>query len=248
MKDNELIVCRDVSLGYEGRSVLTGLNLTISKGDYLCVVGDNGSGKSTLMRGLLGLLQPQSGVIEHAQTLRHGAIGYLPQQSEIQRDFPASVREVVLSGNLMREGFRLGFGYGRAAKARAEDAMRRLDILPLRDRSYNTLSGGQQQRVLLARALCASDEMLILDEPVTGLDPDATREMYACVRALHADGCAILAVTHDIEAALDEAAHILCLCQRHPAPGTHAAPFYGTAVDYREFLEHGCNCHGTHEG
>lgn len=240
---NAMIEVQNVTIAYDGAVVIHDLTFSVEKGDYLCVVGENGSGKSTLVKALVGVLKPQSGTIR-----RSCAIGYLPQQSEIQRDFPASVREVVLSGNLMREGFRLGFGYGRAAKARAEDAMRRLDILPLRDRSYNTLSGGQQQRVLLARALCASDEMLILDEPVTGLDPDATREMYACVRALHADGCAILAVTHDIEAALDEAAHILCLCQRHPAPGTHAAPFYGTAVDYREFLEHGCDCHGTHEG
>lgn len=241
---NSILEVRNVTISYDGAPVVHGLTFSAERGDYLCVVGENGSGKSTLVKALVGVLKPQSGEIR-----RGGAIGYLPQQSEIQRDFPASVWEVVLSGNLMRErSLRPGFGYGASARKRAENAMRKLDILSLRDRSYNTLSGGQQQRVLLSRALCASDELLILDEPVTGLDPEATREMYDCIRALHRDGCAILAVTHDVEAALDEAEHILCLCQRHPAPGTHAAPFYGTTREYREFLEHGCACHGSHEG
>lgn len=236
------IEVQNITIAYDGAAVIRSLTFAVDAGDYLCVVGENGSGKSTLVKALVGVLKPQSGEIR-----RYCPIGYLPQQSEIQRDFPASVWEVVLSGNLMREGFRLGFGYGAASRKRAEEAMRRLDILPLRDRSYNTLSGGQQQRVLLSRALCASEELLILDEPVTGLDPEATRDMYACIRNLHREGCAILTVTHDVEAALDEAEHILCLCQRHPAPGTHAAPFYGTADAYRAFLEHGCDCHGTHD-
>lgn len=161
MKDNELIVCRDVSLGYEGRSVLSGLNLTISKGDYLCVVGDNGSGKSTLMRGLLGLLQPQIGHIEHAPALRHGAIGYLPQQTRAQRDFPATVLEVVLSGCLNRRG--LHFLYTPAQRSEAMMNLGKLGILELKDACYRDLSGGQQQRVLLARALCAAKSLLILD-------------------------------------------------------------------------------------
>ena len=143
MKDNELIVCRDVSLGYEGRSVLSGLNLTISKGDYLCVVGDNGSGKSTLMRGLLGLLQPQIGHIEHAPALRHGAIGYLPQQTRAQRDFPATVLEVVLSGCLNRRG--LHFLYTPAQRSEAMMNLGKLGILELKDACYRDLSGGQQQ-------------------------------------------------------------------------------------------------------
>ena len=242
--DKNILEAENVTIAYDGAPVIRDLTFTLGRGDYLCVVGENGSGKSTLVKALAGVLKPQSGEIRRAC-----AIGYLPQQSEIQRDFPASVREVVYSGNLMRErGIRPGFGYGAAAKKRSHAAMERLGILPLCDKPYNTLSGGQQQRVLLARALCASDELLVLDEPVTGLDPEATREMYACIRTLHREGCAVLAVTHDIEAALDEAEHILCLCQRHPAPGTHAAPFYGTALAYREFLEHGCDCHGTHEG
>ena len=193
MKDNELIVCRDVSLGYEGKSVLTDLDLTIAKGDYLCVVGDNGSGKSTLMRGLLGLIQPQSGTIEHAPALKHGAIGYLPQQTRAQRDFPATVLEVVLSGCLNRQG--LYFFYTPA------------------------------QRVLLARALCAASQLLILDEPITGLDPAAAQDLYKTLAYLNQkEGMAIVMVTHDLKAALKSARTVLHIGRK--------GLFTGTASDY----------------
>ena len=168
MEPNELIVCRDASLGYEGQSVLAHLDLTIRAGDYLCIVGDNGSGKSTLLRGLLGLLSPQSGEILRAPELRQGAVGYLPQQTRAQRDFPATVYEVVLSGCLNQKGLR--FFYTAAQKSAALMNMGKLGILELKDQSYRDLSGGQQQRVLLARALCAARSLLILDEPITGLD------------------------------------------------------------------------------
>ena len=163
MEPNELIVCRDVSLGYEGQSVLSHLDLTVQAGDYLCIVGDNGSGKSTLLRGLLGLLTPQSGQILRAPELRQGAIGYLPQQTRAQRDFPATVYEVVLSGCLNQKGLR--FFYTAAQKSRALMNMGKLGILELKDQSYRDLSGGQQQRVLLARALCADP---LLPEPEGG--------------------------------------------------------------------------------
>ena len=209
MKDNELIVCRDVSLGYEGKSVLTDLDLTIAKGDYLCVVGDNGSGKSTLMRGLLGLIQPQSGTIEHAPALKHGAIGYLPQQTRAQRDFPATVLEVVLSGCLNRKGLNLG----------------KLGILELKDTCYRDLSGGQQQRVLLARALCAASQLLILDEPITGLDPAAAQDLYKTLAYLNQkEGMAIVMVTHDLKAALKSARTVLHIGRK--------GLFTGTASDY----------------
>ena len=149
MEPNELIVCRDASLGYEGQSVLAHLDLTIRAGDYLCIVGDNGSGKSTLLRGLLGLLSPQSGEILRAPELRQGAVGYLPQQTRAQRDFPATVYEVVLSGCLNQKGLR--FFYTAAQKSAALMNMGKLGILELKDQSYRDLSGGQQQRVLLAR-------------------------------------------------------------------------------------------------
>ena len=223
MKDNELIVCRDVSLGYEGRSVLSGLNLTISKGDYLCVVGDNGSGKSTLMRGLLGLLQPQIGHIEHAPALRHGAIGYLPQQTRAQRDFPATVYEVVLSGCLNQKGLR--FFYTAAQKSAALMNMGKLGILELKDQSYRDLSGGQQQRVLLARALCAAKSLLILDEPITGLDPAAAQDLYKTLAYLNEkEGMAIVMVTHDLKAALKSARTVLHIGR--------SSYFLGTVKDY----------------
>ena len=176
MESAELIVCKDISLGYEGQSVLTHLDLTVRAGDYLCIVGDNGSGKSTLLRGLLGLLPPQSGEIWRAPELQKGAVGYLPQQTKAQKDFPATVFEVVLSGFLNRKG--MHFFYSAAQKSEALMNMGKLGILELKDACYRDLSGGQQQRVLLARALCAASRLLILDEPITGLDPAAAQDLY----------------------------------------------------------------------
>ena len=187
MENNDLIVCRDAALGYEGRAVLTGLNLTVSAGDYLCVVGDNGSGKSTLMKGLLGLLSPMEGSIDRAAELKSVAIGYLPQQTQAQKDFPATVYEVVLSGFLNQKGFR--FFYTAAQKTAALQAIGKLGILELKDRCYRDLSGGQQQRTLLARALCAASRLLILDEPVTGGPPP--RSPYKSCANLNEKGLAV---------------------------------------------------------
>ena len=229
MEPNELIVCRDASLGYEGQSVLAHLDLTIRAGDYLCIVGDNGSGKSTLLRGLLGLLSPQSGEILRAPELRQGAVGYLPQQTRAQRDFPATVYEVVLSGCLNQKGLR--FFYTAAQKSAALMNMGKLGILELKDQSYRDLSGGQQQRVLLARALCAAGDLLVLDEPVTGLDPAAADDLYRTLRYLNrAEGMAVVMVTHDIRSALRDAAAILHAGRDQwflGTPGEYLASPYG---------------------
>ncbi len=223
MEASELIVCRDVSLGYEGQSVLTHLNLTVRAGDYLCIVGDNGSGKSTLLRGLLGLLPPQSGEILRAEELRRGAIGYLPQQTRAQRDFPATVFEVVLSGCLNEKGMR--FFYSSAQKSRALMNMGKLGILELKDQCYRDLSGGQQQRVLLARALCAASRLLILDEPITGLDPAAAQDLYKILAYLNKkEGMAIVMVTHDLRASLRNARSVLHI--------GHRGNFHGTVEEY----------------
>lgn len=228
MEGNELLVCRDVSLGYEGRPVLTGLDLCVSAGDYLCVVGDNGSGKSTLMKGLLGLLEPMSGHIERAPELRSGAVGYLPQQTNAQRDFPATVYEVTLSGFLNQKGFR--FFYSAAQKTAALRNLGKLGVLELKDKCYRDLSGGQQQRVLLARALCAAGRLLILDEPVTGLDPAAAQDLYKTLRYLNRqEGMAVVMVTHDLHPALENARTVLHIGKR--------SWFCGPVEDYYESPE-----------
>ena len=219
MESAELIVCKDISLGYEGQSVLTHLDLTVRAGDYLCIVGDNGSGKSTLLRGLLGLLPPQSGEIWRAPELQKGAVGYLPQQTKAQKDFPATVFEVVLSGFLNRKG--MHFFYSAAQKSEALMNMGKLGILELKDACYRDLSGGQQQRVLLARALCAASRLLILDEPITGLDPAAAQDLYKTLTYLNqTEGMAVVMVTHDLKAALRSARTVLHIGRRGTFLGT----------------------------
>ena len=223
MNENILLACRDASLGYEGKAVWEHLDFQVRRGDYICIVGENGSGKSTLLKSLLGLIRPLSGHIDRAESLKAGAIGYLPQQTRAQKDFPATVTEVVRSGFLSAGGHRLL--YTPAQKATALLNMGKLGILELKDKCYRELSGGQQQRVLLARALCAAGELLILDEPVTGLDPAAAQELYRTLDYLNKkEGIAIVTVTHDIRSALRYATHIL-----HAGHGTY---FFGTAAEY----------------
>ena len=201
------ITVKDLEVGYDGRAVEKSLNFSVNKGDYLCVVGENGSGKSTLMKTLLGLLAPVGGQILIGDDLKANEIGYLPQQTIVQRDFPASVREIVLSGCQSRCGLRPF--YNKEEKALAAENMERMGITELADRCYRELSGGQQQRVLLARALCATRKVLLLDEPVSGLDPKVTLEMYELIRRLNQDGITIIMISHDIEAAVRYASHIL---------------------------------------
>ena len=236
MESAELIVCKDISLGYEGQSVLTHLDLTVRAGDYLCIVGDNGSGKSTLLRGLLGLLPPQSGEIWRAPELQKGAVGYLPQQTKAQKDFPATVFEVVLSGFLNRKG--MHFFYSAAQKSEALMNMGKLGILELKDACYRDLSGGQQQRVLLARALCAASRLLILDEPITGLDPAAAQDLYKTLTYLNQkEGMAVVMVTHDLKAALRSARTVLHIGRDSWFSGTTAE--YLASPQGRRFREEG---------
>lgn len=220
------LTCQNLAVGYEGRAVLENLNFSVCPGDYLCIVGENGSGKSTLMKTILGLQPPVRGRVLTGDGLRKNKIGYLPQQTPVQRDFPASVREIVLSGCQGRCGGRPF--YSKGEKQLAKTAMERMQVAALAKRCYRTLSGGQQQRVLLARALCAAQDMLLLDEPVSGLDPKVTGEMYGLIQRLNReDGMTILMISHDITATLTYASHILHLGRR---------VFFGTKADYlREF-------------
>ena len=214
------IICENASLGYENRPIVKDLNFTVNAGDYLCIVGENGSGKSTLMKTILNLTPPLAGSIR-MEGLRPTEIGYLPQQTQVQRDFPASVQEIVRSGFQGRRGLRPF--YIKEEKALAKQNLERMGIGSFAKRCYRELSGGQQQRVLLARALCATRKCLLLDEPVSGLDPKAAAQMYECIAELHREGITVIMISHDMNAALDQATHILHIGDKL---------FFGTREEY----------------
>ena len=222
-----LLTCRDLCLGYEGKEILHKLNFSVEQGDYLCIVGVNGSGKSTLMKTILGLVPALSGEIIYDDGLQKWEIGYLPQQTDVQRDFPASVNEIVLSGFCARLGLRPF--YSKAQKQLAQENMAKMGLTKLKKRCYRELSGGQQQRVLLARALCAAQKVLLLDEPVSGLDPAAAGNMYELVRKLNKDdGITVIMITHDIHSALDQADKVLHMGEN---------VFFGSREQYLERLD-----------
>lgn len=228
------LTCENVSLGYDNKTILSNLSFSVNSGDYLCIVGENGSGKSTLMRTMLGLQKPMSGEISIGDGLKKGEIGYLPQQTDVQKNFPASVKEIVLSGCQARAGLRPF--YNKQEKEMAANAMKKMRIEEFSKRCYRELSGGQQQRVLLARALCATQKILLLDEPVSGLDPKVTAEMYELISGLNKEGITIIMISHDIDVAISEASHILHICDK---------PFFGTKEEYlkselgSKFIEQG---------
>lgn len=221
---NWLISCRDASLGYDNKPVLDHLDIEIQEGEYICVIGENGSGKSTLIKSLLGLLKPVSGSVQINRRIGKGAVGYLPQQTQVQRNFPVSVREVVLSGFLNDMRFRPF--YNKKEKQEARHHLEHLGIADLEKKCYGELSGGQQQRVLLARALCAADKILVLDEPVTGLDPMAANTLYESMELLHQEGMAVVMVTHDMGNALKYADKILHISDN--------GYFFGSVGEYKQ--------------
>ncbi len=214
-------MCENLCLGYDGKEILHNLNFEVNSGDYLCVVGENGSGKSTLMKTLLGLQQPISGKVITGDGLRQTEIGYLPQQTVVQKDFPATVSEIVISGFQGRCGARPF--YSKEEKRVAAENIEKMGITHLAKRCYRELSGGQQQRVLLARALCATQKILLLDEPVSGLDPKVTAEMYSLIEQLNKSGITVIMISHDIGAALKYATHILHIGK---------TVFFGTTAEY----------------
>jgi zinc transport system ATP-binding protein len=216
-----LLTVNNLTLGYNSTPILSNLNLEVEEGDYLCIVGENGSGKSTLMKTLLHLQKPLGGTIVFGEGLKQNEIGYLPQQTDIQKDFPASVYEIVLSGCQSRLGWRLF--YNKEDKELAKRNMERMNVLSLAKRCFRELSGGQQQRVLLARALCSTQKVLLLDEPISGLDPKVTAEMYELISKLNKEGITIIVISHYIGAALTYSKHILHLGKE---------TFFGTKKEY----------------
>ena len=216
-----LLKCEHVDFGYENQDAVIDVSLEVSTGDYICIVGENGSGKSTLMKGILGLLKPTEGKIEISEELKKAGIGYLPQQTAAQKDFPATVFEVVISGCLGKRGNRPF--YSPKEKQTALSNLERLGIADLKKSCFRDLSGGQKQRALIARALCATDKLLILDEPITGLDPSAIQDFYNIIRKLNREE-QILMVSHDMANIVRQAGKILHLQQK--------ALFWGTVQDY----------------
>ena len=219
-----LITLRDVTIAFEGVPAVEHVSYQVNRGDYMVLIGENGSGKSTLMRAMLGLVHPCAGTVRYGDGLKRNQIGYLPQQTAVQRDFPASVEEVVLSGCINQLGAR--FFYGKKLQRKAHEKMALLDIEKLSDKSYRTLSGGQQQRVLLARALCATDALLLLDEPVTGLDPGSTQELYGLIRRLNREhGVSVVMVSHDLHGSMADANKVLVV--------DRGVSFCGSIEEYR---------------
>lgn len=198
--------CENLTIGYEEPGIASGITFEVNAGDYLCVVGENGAGKSTLIKTIVGLRKPIAGSITVGEGFELARTGYLPQQTVVQKDFPATVEEIVLSGLQNSMGFRPF--YRAAEKARARENMKKLNVLEFAHKSFKELSGGQQQRVLLARALCATKNLLILDEPVAGLDPKVTEELYGFIRTLNEQGLTVIMITHDLSV-IQYASHVL---------------------------------------
>lgn len=218
-----LVLCKDLAVGYGADVVADGISCTVEPGQMMCVVGENGAGKSTFLKTLLGLMPALGGTLEFGDGLVRTELGYLPQRDESQRDFPASVFEVVISGCLSSLGKRPF--YGKAEKEKARSALERAGALNLAERPFGKLSGGQQQRVLLARALCAASKLLVLDEPTTGLDPKAACDLYSTVDELRAQGMGVIAVVHDVDHAIEHASHVLQFGD--------GSCWYGTSSDFR---------------
>lgn len=222
------LVCKDLSFSYDGSVVLNNVSFHVEKGDYLCIIGENGAGKSTLMKGLLGLKKQDTGTITYREGTEKTKIGYLPQQNKLQNNFPASCFEVVLTGCLGKK--KRSMFYTKEEKEEAKKKMDLLGVLEFKDKRFGTLSGGQKQRVLLARALLATGDMLLLDEPVTGLDPRIAKELYDLIDTLNQEnGITIIMISHDVHGALKRCSHVLQLGNHHF--------YFGKVEDYKESKE-----------
>lgn len=217
----QLLKCGNIHMNYDSTKAVNGVSFSVDEGDFLCIVGENGAGKSTLLKGILGLQKISEGRVIF-NGIKKSEIGYLPQRTQVQKDFPAAVKEVVLSGRIGRKG---KLFYSAEDRQIAAENMETMKISDIRNKSFNELSGGQQQRVLLARALCATDRLLLLDEPTAGLDPFVTEDMYRLIEHLNSEhGVTVIMVTHDIKSAVKYANKILCM--------EHDGDFFGTTQEY----------------
>lgn len=217
----QILKCENIHMNYDSTKAVNGVSFTVDEGDFLCIVGENGAGKSTLLKGILGLQKISEGRVEF-NGIKKSGIGYLPQKTQVQKDFPAGVREVVFSGRLSGKW---KLFYTAADRRIAQENMDILKINSIKNKSFNELSGGQQQRVLLARALCATDRLLLLDEPTTGLDPFVTEDMYKLISHLNKEhGVTVIMVTHDVKSVIQYANKILCM--------EHDGDFFGTTEEY----------------
>lgn len=240
----EILKCEHLQVKYDNRTVIDDLNFSISYGDYLCIVGDNGAGKSTLLKCLLGLKNASAGTVSFDTNLKKNQIGYVSQALDINNDFPATVTEVVLSGCLNQHG--LSPFYTKQEREHALEILGELNMSDYIGKSFKELSGGQQKRVLLARALMASEKLLLLDEPVAALDPIATEEFYDTMRHLNKSGMTLIMVSHDIHKAVHNASHILHLSNCMPNFfGTHSE-YLASDIGHTYLGEHG-HCSQCHE-
>ena len=227
--------CENISVGYEDGIVVSDVSFELNRGDYVCIVGENGAGKSSLLKGILGLAKIQGGKLEYGDGMSRADVGYLPQQKDYQKNFPATVKEVVMSGFLNKMGLRPY--YNRAEKAKAMEILSDFGMADYVRASFGSLSGGQKQRVLLARAMCATDKLLLLDEPTTGLDPVATEELYELLKRLNREKkTTILMVSHDLNKAVSDAGLILNVNKRSGCGYFGPADKYLDSEAARHFL------------
>lgn len=195
-------------IGYKTMFALKNISFDVNSGEYICIIGDNGAGKTTLIKSLLSLNDISSGKIEI--NCKRNEISYLPQNSSIPLDFPATVEEIVLTGT--QDDKIKAFFYGVNQKKMANSAMEKARITNLAKRRFGELSGGQQQRVLFARAIAKNPKVLILDEPCTGLDSSTCKDFYKLLDDVNSiERVTIIMVLHDLSAVKKYASKIIAL-------------------------------------
>ena len=199
-----IIKIENMSFGYTNSyETLSNINMEINEGEFVTIIGENGSGKSSLIKCILGLNKVQKGKI----TVKN-RIGYLPQMTEIQNNFPATIEEIVLSGTIPQNIKKIF--YTKEDKKKAEETMKKLNLYDMRKKCFYELSGGQRQRVLIARALCSTDQVLLLDEPVNGLDPKIVTGIYEMLYNLNKNqGLTIIMVSHDIDRSIQYSTRVI---------------------------------------